>query len=189
MSKKNRLETMDYSVQIESKEGIPPHYLAQEQLLYLSTQDRALVTQTQFADAKAGALMTLMGLLVLRGPIGDADGEFGVAVEFIALVATGLCLVACLWAVIPRYPNPAARRAIALQDVYSWPGLVSDRFDREDYVKFLRTSQHSQLVASLARSNSAHSQILLRKFRLIRFAFLCGCVALVMIFIRNLAGL
>lgn len=189
MQANSSLETIDLTHPVASREGIPPEYLAREQILFLSAQDRSLVQQTQFADAKAAALMTLMGLLVLRNPPAHSTTEIGAALEFVVLCATGLCLGACLWAVIPRYPNPAIRRAIARQDVYSWPGLTSDQFERDDYVKFMRASEHAHLVTSMARSNSAMSRILLRKFQLIRFAFLCGMVALVLIMLRGIAGI
>ena len=35
---------------------------------FMIAQNHSVVAQTQFADAKAAGLMTLMGLLALRGP-------------------------------------------------------------------------------------------------------------------------
>lgn len=189
MAKKPWLETVDLSRRIESREGVSADHMARLQLHYLVSQDRSLVTQTQFADAKAGALMTLMGLLVLRSlPRGAAVDEASAALNLLALIAACICLGACLWAVMPRFPNATVRRAIARQDVFSWPGLASDRFDAEDYVRFMRTSEHGQLVSSLARSNSKLAAILLRKFQLIRFSFYFGAAAVVLTVLAEIAA-
>jgi hypothetical protein len=178
----DRLETIDLSRAVASREGVSADHMARMQLQYLVSQDRTLVIQTQFADAKAGALMTLMGLLVLRGlpdvaAAVSVDAGLRDVLALLALGAACLCLAACLWAVLPRFPDAALRRAISRKDLYSWPGLASDRFDGEDYVRFMRGSEHGQLVASLARSNSRLAAILLRKFQLVRAAFGFGIAA------------
>jgi len=152
-------------------EGLDPNYVSRIRVQYLLGQNHALVTQMQFADAKAAALMTIMGLIALRGPI---DVTAMRLIDPLGVTMAGLnalCLAACIWALIPRYPARSVRNALAARDRFSWPALTAPDLGPLDYARFMRQAEVSQLVMSLAQSNAAMSRILLRKFTVLRAAF------------------
>lgn len=130
-----------------------------------------MVAQSQFADAKAAAILALLGLLALRGPI---DVTTGVGVyKWVWLSYLGLTVLSvafCLLAIIPRYPNKKARNRAAEVDLWSWPSLASDRLDKMDYGLYMQTSEVSHLVYSIAQANRTIAKILLVKFKMLRVA-------------------
>ena len=144
---------------------------------YLAAQNRSMNMQAQVADAKAATLLTVIGLLVVNGPFAAQYRDTGDAVAFAVLMLAGLCFGSCIYALVPRYPSPETRDRIAARDRFSWPGLASDRMDPENYAQFVRDSQATHLLLSMARSNGALSKIILRKYKAIRFGFFCGVSA------------
>ncbi|MFN3262529.1 MAG: hypothetical protein ACE37J_18440 [Pikeienuella sp.] len=167
----DEIDSLPLDRNLASQEGISTDQMTRVRLAYLQGQNATLVQQTQFADAKAGALLAMIGLIATRGP-GAAFDPTQVTAEGLALVllhASGL--LACLIVLIPRYVGKEARLRLAARERYSWPALAS--YDGSDgYADFARTAQVSQLVVSLARANAALAGILHRKFAWLRAAFL-----------------
>ena len=101
---------------------------------------------------------------------------------YLALVAA--CILFSFLAVFPRYPSARLRAAMSESDRWSWPALASDAFDPDDFSRFMQTSEVSQLVHSVSLSNSYVSRILLRKFLMLRIAFLFAFAVLLMTGLR-----
>lgn len=158
-------------------EGVKMGDLLRCRIQYLAAQNRSLNMQAQVADAKAATLLTVIGLLMVNGPFAADYRDTGDVVALMILALSALCFGACIYALVPRYPDPATRDRIALRDRFSWPGLASDRLHPEVYAQFVRDSQATHLLLSMARSNGALSKIILQKYMSIRFAFFCGVVA------------
>lgn len=149
---------------------------------YLTAQHQAMVVQTQFADAKAAALLTLSGLAILRVPLPDQMGLVHVTL-IIVLFAT---ILLCLLAVMPRY----GAAGYDVNDRFSWVALCDAEPAR--LVDFARDGDLPELLTSLATSNVGGARVLKKKFRLIRLAFLGGIAAIVLaglIGLRHLAPL
>lgn len=182
------LDGLAFRDDLAGNEGLDANYVSRIRLQYLIGQNATLLGQMQFADAKAAALLTLVGLLSIRGPV---DFSTVTAGDFLALASaafSGLCVLGCVMAIIPRYPPPSIRRAMRVRDRFSWPALASADYDPVDYAMFMRTAEVSQLVMSMAQSNAAVSRILLRKFQLLRLAFMMGIGAFFLMAVRLAAG-
>lgn len=178
------IDEMPYDIDIASREGVSLDYIARVRIAYLMGQNGAMVTQTQFADAKAGALLAFVGLLATRGPgavtdIGAIDLQVGLQILF-----HGAALIACIVVLYPRYASLDMRRKLIREERYSWPALSVEGYPAEDFVEFMRGAQLSQLVASVARSNHALAAILLRKFAWLRAAFLIAIGDVLMMALR-----
>jgi hypothetical protein len=170
---------------LETSEGVDANHTARARIHYLIAQNNALIAQVQFADAKAAALLALVGLLALKGPVppaGLGQGLLGTGV----IIANVAAVLACLWAIMPRYPAPAVRRAMLTRDRFSWPSLAAPGFDGAAYERLLRGGELSSLITSLAESNVAISRILLRKFRTMRVAFGLAMASVVMITLNEI---
>ncbi len=175
------LDEGDQPEDISSLEGVDVNHTSRIRVQFLVSQHASLVTQTQFADAKAAALMTLMGLVALNGPVkigavgrNDIDA---IIIFVLMMVAIGLAI----WSIIPRYPDSEMREKIRRTDRFSWPSLVAHGHEPLEYARFMRTAQVSDLVMSLARTNVATAQVLFRKFKALRAAFLLAAFDLVLI--------
>ncbi|MEO1331173.1 MAG: Pycsar system effector family protein [Pseudomonadota bacterium] len=183
------LEALDLEQPIVTREGMTVDDLVRAKMHYLVAQDRSLVQQIQLSDAKAATVLTLMGLLTVNSdsvPLGTGPAAT-LSLLFLALM--GGCLACALWAVIPRYPPGSVRDALSARDRYSWPGLASDALEIDDYAEFMRTSQASQMILSVARSNAAVSRILLKKFRALRLSFQFAGAAVFVLGLRAALGL
>ena len=171
------IETLKLDQNLASHEGISTDQMTRVRLAYLQGQNATLVQQTQFADAKAGALLAMIGLIATRGP-GAAFDPAQVTAEGLVLVllhAAGL--LACLIVLIPRYVGKEARLRLAAKERFSWPALAAygdGEGGGDGYAEFARTAQVSQLIVSLARANAALAGILHRKFAWLRAAFIIG---------------
>ena len=72
------LESLPLDLRLQGSEGLDVNHASRLRMQFLVGQQASLVTQTQFADAKAAALMTLMGLVALNGPVRiDPRGPHG----------------------------------------------------------------------------------------------------------------
>ncbi|WP_306120006.1 MULTISPECIES: hypothetical protein [unclassified Roseitalea] len=175
------IEHVDLDRPLAGNEGLNVNYISRIRTQYLFAQHQALLTQVQFADAKAIALVTLIGVMLFRGPI--APGSFDVAnwlhVGFFVLGFAGLFF--CLLAVIPRYPARDQRADMARRDRWSWPALASSPAMNAEFIRFMQTAEVSQLVQSVSLSNSAVSRILLSKYAMLRTAFLFSMGALLVL--------
>ena len=164
------LDSLPLDCDIGSREAVSVDYAARIRLQYLAEQTATLVRQTQFADAKASAVLALAGLVAARVAIDVHQMTLG-PLEIGLFASKGLVLALCLLVLIPRYPGGPQRRAALAQERFSWVALSAPGYEPDDYAEFARTAQISQLVVSMARSNVHVSRVLLRKFRYLRAAF------------------
>jgi hypothetical protein len=172
MSRVDKLSEVDLHLAIEGSEGVDRNYSSRIRSQFLIAQHQTLVTQAQFADAKAAAILALLGIVALRGPIDlaiDIRTANTLVLVYMALVA--LTTVFCLLSIIPRYPGRKRRNQGADVERWSWPSLASDFLLQSDFGQYMQTSEVSHLIYSLAHANQAHAQVLLVKFRMLRIAF------------------
>ncbi len=166
---------------IEGHEGLDVNHASRMRMQFLVGQHASLVTQTQFADAKAAALMTLMGLVALNGPVQiRAAGPH--EVDALGIFVVMIMAIGCaIFSIIPRFPDAELCKLISRRDRYSWPALVSQDYTPLQHARFMRTAEASQLIVSVAQSNGAMARVLYRKFRFLRVAFLLGATDLLLI--------
>lgn len=175
------IEDVNLDIPVEGTEGLDANHASRLRLQFLVSQHASLVTQTQFADAKAAALMTLMGLVALNGPV--KIGAIGpqnvdaVAIFILMMIAIGFAI----WAIIPRYPDAKLNKLIKRRDRFSWPALVANGYEPLDHAEFMRSAEATQLIMSIAQTNGASARVLSQKFRFLRTAFLLACIDLLMI--------
>jgi hypothetical protein len=182
------IEQIDLSKSLAGSEGVDNNHASRIRIQALLDQHATLVTQTQFADTKSAGLVTLIGLLALKGPAPMDAMHHGDPVILLAAALSALCILFCVAAVFPRYPSAAQRAKLSETDRFSWPSLADSRFGAEAYSQYMQTAEVSQIVHSIARSNASIAAILLRKYVLLRVAFVFGAANLVVSFIR-LAGI
>ena len=166
---------------IEGTEGLDVNHASRLRMQFLTAQHASMVTQIQFADAKAAALMTLMGLIALNGPVKVAqtstDDYLAIAVFFLMMATIGLAISS----IIPRYPDRELNQMIKRQERFSWPALVAQGYAPLDHAAFMRKAEASQLIMSLAQTNTNMARVLQSKFHTLRLAFLAGALDLTMI--------
>ena len=178
------IDDIDLNLDLTGSEGHNINYIARVRSQYLYAQHQALITQNQFADAKAAALITLIGLLVLRGPI---DGSLNLPPRPFELgfgIAALLSIVFSLIAVFPRIPSNKVRAKMAKIDRWSWPAISDPSLPPDEFAKFMQTSEVSQLIYSVALSNANVARILHRKFRYLQFAIIAAGLTLVFLSIH-----
>lgn len=142
-------------------------------MLFLVSQNQAILTQTQFADAKAGALMTLLLLLSIKG------STPGIAttrdpVELLSMVFVTVSIGFCLAAIMPRVKGVNAKSAPSTHNRYTWLSMATPAYSEEQHGEFARLSEMGLLLNSVASSNIGASRILARKFRMLRWGFFAG---------------
>lgn len=151
---------------------------------FLVAQNAALNVQTQFADAKAAALMTLMGILALRGPIPIS----ALGTDPVGMAALGLSvfsIICCLWAVVPRFSFPRLRVDGARQaDHFSWTALSARGYDDVTHAAFVQDGRFPELIRALSTCNVASARVLRKKFAAMRLAFLAALAAVVALLAR-----
>ncbi|WP_308914820.1 Pycsar system effector family protein [Jannaschia sp. LMIT008] len=159
---------MDDTIGRPDDDHVDLNHVSLLRMSYLTQQNRALIAQVQFADAKAGALLAVMGLVVTREPdmlIGVTQAEpFGIAYA----VALAAALVFALATVFPRYPGKRGRARIAEGERWSWLAM---RARGDDFAAWATGAETADLVGSAARSNVGLSRVIHAKFRMMRLAF------------------
>lgn len=178
LSAPSGIDALALDVDIASREGVTLDYASSFRIAYLTAQSAALVRQTQFADAKATAVLAFAGLIAAR-VVGSFDLNMLSVAELAMLALKALILFFCLMVLTPRYPGGPLRDAQHRRERYSWVALSAPACDADDYAGFVRSAEVSQLVLSMARANHAVSRVLLRKFRFLRAAFLLACADVV----------
>jgi hypothetical protein len=175
------LDALPLDRPVEGREGLDANHASRMRMQFLVGQHASLVSQTQFADAKAAALMTLMGLVALNGPVqvGEA-GRPGLDALFI-FVLMMVAIAFAIFSIVPRFPDAGICRLINRRDRFSWPALVSRDYEPLAHAEFMRTAEASQLIMSVAQSNGAMARVLHRKFRYLRIAFILGAIDLALI--------
>ena len=175
------IEALDAEIGLDGTEGLDISQLGRIRMQFLATQHASLVSQTQFADAKAAALMTVMGLVALNGPVrisSVGSASIDAIAIFILIMAT---IGVAAWAIIPRYPDKMLNKLINKRDRFSWPALVANGYEPLDHASFVRSADASQLIMSIAQTNSAMAGVLRRKFVVLRLAFLMAAIDLTLI--------
>ena len=175
------IEALDTQIGLDGTEGLDANHLSRIRMQFLATQHASLVSQTQFADAKAAALMTVMGLVALNGPvrISTVSTATSDAIAIFILIMATIGVAA--WAIILRYPDKMLNKLIHKRDRFSWPALVAAGYEPLDHASFLRTADASQLIMSIAQTNTAMATVLRRKFVVLRIAFLMAGLDLMLI--------
>ena len=184
MNNTRKIEEVELTHALAGSEGVDPNHASRARIQMLLDQHSTLIEQTQFADAKSAALVTLVGLLALKGPV---SMQLMSEADLPALLSAAFSGIAILFAVIsvfPRYPTRNIREALPEIDRFSWPALTAHRMSPETYATFMQTAEISQIVHSVAYSNCAVSQILLRKYQMLRIAFLFAAADLFIAFAR-----
>ncbi len=169
------LDSLSFDVDLASREGVSLDYISRIRVEYLLGQNAALYGQVRFADAKAGILLAIIALLsAFAAPAlveTLAGGGPSAATGALSGALTVAVAAVCLFALMPRFAGGDERRSRARGDRFSWPALATPAFTAPDYARFMRTAEVSQLVYSIAHSNSVVSDIVLRKFQLARLAY------------------
>ena len=175
------IEEYDPSGGIEGTEGMDVNHAARLKMQFLTAQHASMITQTQFADAKAAALMTVMGLVALNGPVkmADAGADDLFAVGIFAILI--LTIVIAMTALIPRYPDKDLSEKIKRGERFSWPALVAQGYEPLAHAQFVHGAEASQLLLSVGQTNGNMARLLKRKFRNLRIAFILGALDLVLI--------
>lgn len=182
------IEAIGLDTDIEGTEGLDVNHASRLRLHFLTAQHASLVTQIQFADAKAAALMTLMGLVALNGPVkvGETTPDDYFAIGIFVLMMSAIAMA--ITAIIPRYPDKDLNQKIKRVERFSWPSLVARGYAPLDHAKFMRQAEASQLIMSLAQTNSNMARVLQAKFRGLRIAFLVAALDLGLIVLYVLSN-
>lgn len=144
---------------------------------YLTAQHRVMTMLVRDADAKAAAILAVVGLLAARGPVAVSDAV-AAGVPTLAYIAfLGITLALALATLFPRYIGPRARRALGTRERWSWLALSPPQAAPFD--GWFEGAEVADLERSLSRSNEALARVLLRKYRTLRIAFaaLVGVIA------------
>lgn len=151
---------------------------------FLMGQNNTMVTQTQFADAKAGAMLAFVGLIATRGPgavIGIEDITLGTST---LLVLHTIALICCLLVLFPRYASARRREALYQREHFSWLSLTARTVTADDYANQMRGADLDEMVTSLSRSNHTLAGILQAKFFWLRMAFAVAMLDVVFMGLR-----
>ncbi len=162
------LEALALDIDIGSREQLSTDQLTRSRLQFALGQNASIIQQTRFADAKAATLLALTGVLAY-GFTGEALRLPPVLLSGV-LGLTGAVIALCLLAVMPRRGSGARAGELCRRERFSWPALIAPDYGADDHAAFLRTSQASHLVVSIARSNAAIAAVLARKYALLRAA-------------------
>jgi len=176
-----KLSELDLEVDLNSCEGLDINYLSRIRSHYVLSQHQTMIAQMQFADAKAAALIALIGLVTLRGPIKIEDAINLGLTGYVFLVTAGLGIICALLSIFPRYPSRKVRNALPQVDRWSWPALASKTLTADDFASYVRTAEVSQLLHSVAVSNYFVAAILLSKYRMLRCGFIFCIMAMLIL--------
>ncbi|MEL6998022.1 MAG: hypothetical protein AAFP68_07130 [Pseudomonadota bacterium] len=142
---------------------------------YLISQNGAILTQTQFADAKAGALMTILGLVAVKGSA-PAITIIQNPLEMLAMAMIILSIGFCLVTLMPRFSGFKPDTEPPRHDRYTWLFVAMPRYSAELHGKFAREAEFGSLLNSVATSNVGASRVLARKFMMLRYGFITGFI-------------
>ena len=178
-----KLSDVDLNTPLGGSQGLSVNDISRIRVHYLLSQHTAIVQQIQFADAKAAALVTLIGLIALRGPI-DMPGPAMNPISIVFSILCAVCIILCMLTVFPRYPGKSGSSELAEMENWSWPSHSSGKSGAKDYSLFMQTSEVSQLVHSLSVSNLSVARVLRKKFRFLRMGFAIAALALIVLGLR-----
>lgn len=140
---------------------------------FLTAQNSAILTQTQFADAKAGALMTILGLVAIKGSA-PALVIIQDPLEMLAMAIIILSIFLCLSTIMPRIVGFTNDAVPPSGNRFTWLFLTMPGYTDDMHGAYARETKFGDLLNSIAASNMGASRILARKFIMLRRAFLTG---------------
>jgi hypothetical protein len=171
------LEDLKLDLDIGSSEGLSVDQMTRSRLQFLLGQNAYIIGQMRFADAKAGTLLAIVGVLAII--VTDRQTEMNAIFFSAYILVTMLVVATCLIALMPRVPSDAEASEMRKTDLFSWPSLSSDTLDVTKFATLMRTSDASLLVVSVSKSNLSLARVLRVKYRLLRVAFLLALIDLV----------
>lgn len=163
------LDDMLLETDIRSKEGVGVDQMTRSRLSFLTSQHTALLRQIQIADTKAGAILAVLGVFgaqIVTSNLGINDNLY-----LMIICLSVIVVVLCLAVVIPRFYYVGDRSEMHETDRFSFSALANDAYTADDHAAFMRTSQASQLIMSIARTNSEVAHVLATKFKILRWTF------------------
>ena len=176
------LEKPEADEAVRVDEGISRGDSVRARMLFLVSQNNTLVNQTQFADAKAGALMTVLLLISTKGA---APGISVIQdpVELASMVLVILSIGFCLATIMPRVMGFRTDSMPPQNERYTWLYMAMPEYSKEQHGAFARQAEFGALLNSVASSNVGASRVLAKKFAMLRWAFitgLAGCALLLL---------
>ena len=142
---------------------------------FLLSQNGMILTQTQFADAKAGALMTILGLVAIKGAA-PAIVIIQNPLEMLSMAMVLVSLGFCLATIMPRFYGFRSEAIPDPKDRYTWLFIARDTYSGDLHGEFTRMSDFSTMLNAVANSNVGASKILVRKYQMLRWAFITGFI-------------
>ena len=130
-------------------------------------------------------MITIVGVTAFRGPVQLQTIQAGDWLGYTFLGFLTVTAILCFMAILPRYPSAERRNAMCERDRWSWPSLTSTKLSPDEYSEYIQTSEVSQLLHSVAITNSFSAEFILKKFRFLKFAFVSAILALVMLVVRE----
>ncbi|MEM9059147.1 MAG: hypothetical protein AAGD13_01685 [Pseudomonadota bacterium] len=140
---------------------------------FLAAQNSAILTQTQFADAKAGALMTILGLIAIKGsaPVLIMIQD---PLEMLSMAIIIVSIFFCLSTIMPRIVGFTDDAVPPIGNRFTWLFLTMPGYTDDMHGAYARETRFGDLLNSIAASNMGASRILARKFLMLRWAFMTG---------------
>ena len=154
---------------IGSVEGVSADQITRSRLSFLLTQNQSIIQMTQMADAKSAAMLALFGVLAAHFATSLLESPTVSAALFLAVKA--ILIMLCLWVLSPRLITTDIREEMHVVNRYSWLSLTGTNYGEAAHGDFMQTSQASELVVSVARTNVGQAKALLKKFRLLQMIF------------------
>ena len=158
---------------IVTEEDVSKGDAMRARMSFLTSQNGQILRHTQFADAKAGALMTVLGLVTIKGsaPVLVIIQD---PLEILAVAIMILSIGFCLATIMPRIVGFTNDALPPMGNRYTWLFLTMPGYTDEMHGAYARESSFAELLNSIAASNMGASRILARKFEMLRYAFLSG---------------
>ena len=154
------------------------NYRCSIRMSYLVNQNRTMIRQNQFVDAKAGALLAVVGIFAFKGPVDITTLTISNPVEACYLAAILTAIVFTVASIFPRYPGKRGRKLRAEAETWSWPSLSAVDLDDARMRGLPNVASLEQLFASVSHSNADMARIILLKFQLLRLGFVFAVIAL-----------
>jgi hypothetical protein len=154
------------------------NYRCNIRMNFLINQHRTMIRQNQFVDAKAGALLAVIGIFAFRGPVNLGGLSMTDPVDVAYLVTVCTAIVFSVSAIFPRFPGRAQREEMAKVETWSWPALSALPPNDGIFYGMPSVTDLEHLFRSLSKSNAALARIILKKFQMLRMAFLISLIGL-----------
>ena len=169
-----RFRDMTLAEDIGSVEGLSNDQVSRMRLAFALGQNSAIFSQTQMADAKSATMLAMFGVVAAHVAGGGLSLPRFATAGLVALQAAVIGL--CLLALLPRLAGKDMRRAMHRTNAFTWLALTGDDYSGDAHAEFLRRGQASELVSSVALANASAARVLLRKFAILRAAFILALV-------------